>query len=248
MQQASQARFPLCPGCGEEFLQTHGNQKRCHRDCGRDRSIYCEPRVCPQCGREFKPKYNQVQIFCSVLCSTANTAAGRSRPTPCAECGVPIPRKDGHIQTIHPACLALRRQRISEAKSAAKAAARLALPVRLCAWCQQPVLKRGASYCSSDCSRRAQTARKHLRRRGIRKAEPIPLSVIYERDHGRCQLCRRPVSRRLAPPHPRSATLDHIIPVSRGGHHVPANVQLAHYSCNSVKGARPSGEQLRLLG
>jgi 5-methylcytosine-specific restriction endonuclease McrA len=43
-------------------------------------------------------------------------------------------------------------------------------------------------------------------------------------------------------------SLDHIVPVSLGGTHTWANVQLAHLRCNVSKGNRPANEQLRLVG
>jgi 5-methylcytosine-specific restriction endonuclease McrA len=39
--------------------------------------------------------------------------------------------------------------------------------------------------------------------------------------------------------------LDHIVPLSRGGTHEPSNVQLAHYGCNSKRGAKGPA-QMRL--
>ena len=36
-------------------------------------------------------------------------------------------------------------------------------------------------------------------------------------------------------PEPLAATLDHIVPLSCGGEHSEANVQLAHFLCNSTK-------------
>ena len=51
----------------------------------------------------------------------------------------------------------------------------------------------------------------------------------------------------LAYPHPRSASLDHIEPLSLGGQHVHSNVQLAHLDCNMAKSNRQAA-QLRLFG
>lgn len=51
-----------------------------------------------------------------------------------------------------------------------------------------------------------------------------------------CGICGKPVDFSLKPPHPLSATLDHIIPLDKGG--APAdlsNLQLAHRICNSQK-------------
>ena len=59
---------------------------------------------------------------------------------------------------------------------------------------------------------------------------------VYERDNWTCQLCRLPVDPRLAWPHPMSASVDHIVPLSQGGDHSLANVQCAHLRCNIIKG------------
>lgn len=62
--------------------------------------------------------------------------------------------------------------------------------------------------------------------------EPISETKIYERDGWICQLCHKKVDKRLRHPHPMSKSLDHIIPLSRGGTHTKNNVQLAHLRCN----------------
>lgn len=51
-----------------------------------------------------------------------------------------------------------------------------------------------------------------------------------------CGICGKPVDKNLKYPHPLSPTIDHIIPINRGGH--PAhldNLQLAHFTCNRMK-------------
>jgi 5-methylcytosine-specific restriction endonuclease McrA len=74
------------------------------------------------------------------------------------------------------------------------------------------------------------------------------LAEISERDAGRCGICRRLVGTTHDWPHPKSPSIDHIIPLSEGGDDSRANVQLAHLGCNVKKGARAVGEQLRLVG
>lgn len=59
--------------------------------------------------------------------------------------------------------------------------------------------------------------------------------AVYARSNGMCALCGKPVD-------PDDATIDHIIPKSRGGEHVPDNWQLAHRRCNTRKGAKIAGE------
>ena len=51
-----------------------------------------------------------------------------------------------------------------------------------------------------------------------------------------CGICGKPVDKSLKSPHPMSATVDHIIPVSKGGHPSDiTNLQLAHRCCNRAK-------------
>jgi len=54
-----------------------------------------------------------------------------------------------------------------------------------------------------------------------------------------CAICGRPVDFDRKFPDPWSATLDHIVPISKGGD--PAdinNLQLAHLQCNRIKASR----------
>lgn len=51
-----------------------------------------------------------------------------------------------------------------------------------------------------------------------------------------CAICGKKVDKKLKYPHPMSATVDHIIPVSKGGHPSDIeNLQLAHFYCNRQK-------------
>lgn len=74
-------------------------------------------------------------------------------------------------------------------------------------------------------------------------AERIDYLTVYRRDDGLCAICGAPAS-------VDEGSIDHIVPLSKGGEHTYANVQLAHKSCNFAKGNRalPAGEQLRLIG
>ena len=51
-----------------------------------------------------------------------------------------------------------------------------------------------------------------------------------------CGICGQPVDKKLKFPHPMSATVDHIIPMDKGGHPSDINnLQLAHFRCNREK-------------
>lgn len=53
-----------------------------------------------------------------------------------------------------------------------------------------------------------------------------------------CHLCGDPIDPALKHPDPMSASVDHLIPLSRGGSHSVQNVRPAHLTCNLRKGVR----------
>lgn len=54
-----------------------------------------------------------------------------------------------------------------------------------------------------------------------------------------CGICGQPIDLSYKAPHPLSATVDHIIPVSKGGHPSEmANLQITHRWCNRWKSDR----------
>jgi len=67
-----------------------------------------------------------------------------------------------------------------------------------------------------------------------------------------CGICGKPVDMSLKYPHPMSKTIDHIIPIAKGGHPSDLdNLQLAHWTCNrqksdkiNFKGTTTQGEQV----
>jgi len=92
------------------------------------------------------------------------------------------------------------------------------------------------------------------RRRALKRGAFVATvyrSRIFERDQWCCQLCHSKVNRDAVVPNPKAPTLDHILPLSKGGTHEPSNVQLACFLCNSLKGDRlylGRSEQLSMLG
>ena len=91
--------------------------------------------------------------------------------------------------------------------------------------------------------------RKRARHYGV-DYEPIQRRYIYERDNGTCHLCGKKVKKSYSRTgyDPMGPTLDHIIPISKGGPHLKSNVALAHHICNTLKSDGAVGEQLLLVG
>lgn len=133
-----------------------------------------------------------------------------------------------------------------------------------CRVCGQPFLP-GARLvtCSKACAarppisqeerlerRRERWRRKNWSRRAALRSvpsEPYTLAEIAARDGFRCQLCGHKVDMQITAPHPRSPSIDHVVPLAKGGDDTRANVQLAHRYCNTSKGVRGC-QQLALVG
>ena len=102
--------------------------------------------------------------------------------------------------------------------------------------------------CSSECSRkRSKRLSKYYERKRINKYnlvdKDISLKRLYERDKGICYLCGEPCDYNdkvitdegyyiVGETYP---TIDHVIPISKGGKHSWDNVKLAHHYCNTLK-------------
>lgn len=68
----------------------------------------------------------------------------------------------------------------------------------------------------------------------------VLLERLAARDGGLCQICGRKLDRRIKNKRsPWLVTVDHIIPVSRGGGGQVSNLRLAHRQCNQDRGNTP---------
>ena len=86
--------------------------------------------------------------------------------------------------------------------------------------------------------RRGNSHQRRATKRGASNGETVLLAAIIERDGTSCSLCHEPVDLTLAWPHRMYKTIDHTVPLARGGTHTMDNVTMAHFTCNASKGAR----------
>lgn len=106
---------------------------------------------------------------------------------------------------------------------------------------QRAAAKRSQRERNRDRWREKRRSEKHAREAKLRgvERETVLLSVLIERDGARCQICGRTQGA-------DEWTVDHVLPVSRGGAHTYVNCRLAHRSCNTRRGNRGAA-QLRMM-
>lgn len=81
----------------------------------------------------------------------------------------------------------------------------------------------------------AEDAAQRARRAGAQVVHVFDRAVVFERDLYRCYLCGVLTDPTLGDFDRRRPTVDHVVPLTRGGDHTLANVRCACLSCNSAK-------------
>jgi 5-methylcytosine-specific restriction endonuclease McrA len=92
--------------------------------------------------------------------------------------------------------------------------------------------------CSRLCKARFES---RARAGGLNRKHRLRL---LDRDGWVCYLCRRPIDPSYRYPHPLSATIDHVKPVSAGGSNTDENLRSTHWRCNIDKGDAIPGVEM----
>lgn len=58
---------------------------------------------------------------------------------------------------------------------------------------------------------------------------------IFKRDKYKCYICKLKLNKNNKVPHPLAPTIDHIIPLSKGGSHTAKNIKTCCFRCNCIK-------------
>lgn len=218
---------------------------------------------CDACGAVFESWPNHGRKYCSISCSRAFGNAGRKvgdwKGGPiqlnCCGCGERFYRWPSQIRAQRAFC--------STGCFNADRQNRRSFQCLECGSSRTVKAGQPSRFCSFDCAyshrrltreQRAERQSAANRRRRAMLAqvasEAYETSEIGARDKWRCGICRQKIDPTVRWPNVKAPTIDHVVPISGGGDDVRANVQIAHYGCNSSKQNRTleRGEQLRLIG
>lgn len=196
-------------------------------------------RPCRNCGVPFTDKGNR--MYCGDGCKVVAAIARRRPPAPpkapplpaaarcCAFCGL----NSGRKKWCGEACF-------NHGKGRARNSVEVTYgECRRCGklYCREAAHDNG--MCSARCTLKQTRKRRKAGEKARRKArlrfvevEDFTLREIAERDAWRCHLCGGSVPDRPYSARDKDPTLDHLIPVSKGGPHTRSNVALAHNRCN----------------
>jgi hypothetical protein len=239
----------ICEHCELLFSKTSRYQRYCSKPCAtiareareharyRARTWRYLTRDCEWCGVPVIHRSGNPKRFCSDDCCQRAQWTGKSCPVPwrqCVECSQPfISRRKKKVCSTK--CVKTRVDRQAVESYMRLRSPLLRPPTHLvCVECGQEYeasKHRDRTYCSKQCVDRAsKRTRRHRIRTHPVEAERFTTREIAERDDWLCHLCDGEVS-------PEDWSIDHLVPVSKGGPHIRSNVRLAHKLCNSVRGA-----------
>lgn len=219
---------------------------RCNR-CGIESPGSKRQQTCKPCRIDIRAEQArsiEIRLEVDRLERLAKPSAQTQRK--CVDCGVTV-SKSSAIR-----CLGCYRTSVAKKESARKRPYRPRKNRGICRQCGSNCTKFVCNECvkqNKKLSRKSAKRRRRALMAGV-ASESYNIAEIGRRDKWQCGLCGLRVNRLLKYPNPKSPSIDHIVPISLGGHDVRSNVQIAHNDCNRIKGVNVNGvgEQLRLLG
>jgi 5-methylcytosine-specific restriction endonuclease McrA len=236
--QCESGRRHKCHKCNRKTGWHRGSRAVCEQcRCAPAADVVCN---CKQCGGEFTKRAHDPKQYCNSQC-WGNWKKDQRR-TNCKKCGVSfIPKKSKYGTYCSRACAG--KSEMGSVDSRKKAAERQRSHlIRVLNWravrdekawaaeqpkrckCGKPVshgrrcrlCRRAKRY---DIKKQQNKRYRDFYRSGVR-------DVVIARDRGVCQYCGR---------RPRNPTVDHMLPVTRGGTNDETNLVVACKRCNCIK-------------
>lgn len=226
----------LCRRCGKIFpgrLFGSGRQKMyCSVKCSGENAK--QWKTCVWCGKEYHAAKK------TIMCRWCRAKFPHVKsPGPlvlCVTCGqVKIRTEDARGNYCSGECQAKDNNRRKRNNAHVRGTVRLTCPECLNTFDYDGVEHKSRKYCSRRCAYRSRKKRQPQRRQVYRRTAHI--FDVYIKCLGKCHLCGRPVRLDLIdqPMASGAPTIDHVLPISRGGDWSIENLLLAHRKCNVAK-------------
>lgn len=232
---------PVCEYCGKEIKRkSHhkgGGLRWCNMDCRKKAQDFKQRTIttCQYCGKPFMEKRERTNLYCSRSCATL---AAKQRELYWKQ------QDDEELKEFEEQERKHRQDLLDKYTELIREAERLRLRIereRPCKECGTIFIgdSKSARYCSDACRKRADN-RDHDKRI-YRNGQPdlsITLTKVFKRDGGICQICGKRIGFDCDSNSDDYPSIDHILPLAKGGLHQWNNVQLACRGCNTAKGTR----------
>lgn len=216
-----------CNFCGQTFTPHNARGVYCSKRCKDNASkirrniapVLVETKVCKECGKEFETQYKKKE-FCCKRC------ADKAR---CRRNYIPKPRPKKITPPIQ-------------------------YEARTCVICGNEFevnKKRSDKTCSKECSKALEREHRRVWNRNREKRiasvlvdRDISLETLKRRDNNICWICGEEthdddyvVVNGTIVVGDTYPSIDHLVPIARGGLHKWENIRLAHKGCNQKRGA-----------
>lgn len=237
-----------CSLCGKSFSSIIKSQKFCSVICRRASLVRNHFYTCLNCGEEYLAKTVDRNKFCSRACAFSYRATAAKKnilidsckkyKRLCLSCQQPFETN----VLLHEYCSASCRQSAFLIK-------KYPPTLHTCPECGNDFEgHKSAIYCQRSCAKRAiKRENRHRKRAGSQAGESvITIDKLGSRDGWKCGICEKGINKDSPRIYPLGASIDHIIPLSKGGNHSWSNVQIAHIGCNTKKSNKITVCQLRL--
>ena len=248
-----------CVVCGKEIkTNTKRERKYCSKKCkdhvikrqGIKRYVY----TCIECGKEYHPKDKRNNKFCSKGCTNKNNT-GKTKVSDkqkffreligfidkqirkiniCKQCGKIYYNENGYEKEC---CSQSCCSKFNDNKNKK-------IIIKKCKHCGATFSNRSngnrSLFCSIGCCEKHSKKVRKIRKRINNNDKTVGSFSLYHvlvRDKYKCGICGDLIDVSLPINNKMSATMDHIVPISKGGDHSWNNVQAAHMHCNSKKGS-----------
>lgn len=204
---------------------------------------------CQVCSKEIEPsKTGRPKRNCSQRCRDLAAQANRPKKPkvkrPCSICGKEFLSANQRHNYCSSTCRAEFNRRRSSEKWRKTVASRYPNQERttICGWCNEPrTFKIGESVANAyhpACSKEAQRARyriKTVKRQKHKSPQRISHEQVVREYGSDCHICKEPIDLNLPRTSKLGLTVDHLIPLSRGGTDTMPNLRPAHWGCNIKK-------------
>lgn len=224
----------ICRACGREFhKKSHhkggGEAVYCSRECLEKKWTKRTTAICMFCGKEFKETRDRPNYYCSKSCSIAANARSKALEK----------KLENEVREETERALEEAIALVEELTEKIRHERRCQNCGR---WFDQRESKRN-KFCSKKCRNEDENRRKNKRLEKNGKPDlTISLTKLYMRDGGICQICGKAIDFDRDPNADDYPSIDHIVPLSKGGLHRWDNVQLACRRCNYIKGDKIATE------